>query len=161
MERYITQYTAYNIWANERIATLLKNIPVELLDVEVKSSFPSLRKTVHHIWDAELIWLSRLEGRKISWPPTAEFKDPAIDDLLKTSREFHNFVESKGETYLHAGTSFHDSKGNPYTMNNTGIIMHVVNHSSFHRGQIVTILRELGQTELPSTDFIRYLRENG
>jgi uncharacterized damage-inducible protein DinB len=159
MHTLLTQYSAYNLWANELIAGLLNKLDLKLLDAEVKSSFPSLRKTVMHIWDAELIWLSRLEGRKISWPPTAQFKDPAIGDFLNASRDLHNFVEGKSAEYFHASTSFSDSKGNPYTMNNAGILMHVFNHSTFHRGQIVTMARELGQTELPSTDLIRYLRE--
>ena len=110
------------------------------------------------MWDAEMIWLSRLEGTKLSWPPTAQFKDPAIDDFLKTSGELLNFVESKSEEYIHAETSFKDSKGNPYHMNNAGILMHVMNHSTFHRGQLVTMMRELGITELPQTDLIKYLR---
>ena len=159
MHALISQYSAYNLWANERIAAVLKTLDPKLLDVEVKSSFTSLRKTVHHIWDAEMIWLARLEDRKLQWPPTAHFIDPAIDEFLTTSRDLNNFVSTKSEECLHASTSFHDSKGVPYTMNNAGIIMHVMNHSTFHRGQLITILRELGQTELPSTDLVKYLRD--
>jgi uncharacterized damage-inducible protein DinB len=159
MEPLLKQYAAYNLWANERVAAKLKTVDVELLDAEVRSSFPSLRRTITHIWDAELIWLSRLEGKKISWPPTAQFPDPAIDDFLKTSRDLNNFVEGKSEGYFASDTSYSDSKGTPYTMNNAGLLMHVFNHSTFHRGQVVTLLRELGQAEIPATDLVRYLRE--
>ena len=95
MKTLVQQQTEYNLWTNERIAKLLTSIDSKLLDVDLKSSFPSIRKTVHHIWDAEMIWLSRLEGTKLTWPPTAQFKDPAIDEFLKTSCDLLNFVESK------------------------------------------------------------------
>lgn len=160
MKALLTQYSSYNLWANERMAALLKTLDSKLPDAAVKSSFPSLRKTVHHIWDAELIWLSRLEGKKLSWPPTAQFNNPGITDFLNTSLNFRDFVAGKDENYFQASTFFHDSKGNPYNMNNTGIIMHVMNHSTYHRGQLVTILRELGITELPATDLIKYIRES-
>ena len=159
MHSLLIEYTSYNLWANERIASVLRSLDAKVLDAELKSSFTSIRKTVHHIWDAELIWLSRLENNKLEWPPTAHFIDPAIDEFLDTSRDLHNYVESRSREYFHTSTSFNDSKGTPYNMNNAGIIMHVANHSTFHRGQVITMLRELGQTELPSTDLIRYLRE--
>ena len=159
MKTLVQQQTEYNLWANERIAAVLKSLDPKLVDVDLKSSFPSLRKTVHHIWDAEMIWLSRLEDTKLTWPPTAHFKDPAIDEFLKTSSELLNFVGSKSEEYFHTDTSFTDSKGVGYKMNNAGILMHVMNHSTFHRGQLVTMMRELGVTELPSTDLIKFLRE--
>lgn len=159
MSSLLKQYASYNLWANEKFAEILKALDPKMLDIEVKSSFPSLRKTVTHIWDAELIWLTRLEGKAGTWPPTAQFKDPGITDFLNASRAMLNYVESRSEEYFHASTSFKDSKGGAYTMNNAGILMHVFNHSTFHRGQLVTMLRELGTTELPSTDLIRYLRE--
>src|ERR1051326_8336362 len=155
----IKQQIEYNLWANTRIAAVLEKCKSELLDAELKSSFPSVRKTVHHIWDAELIWLARLENKKLAWPPTAQFVDPGITDFLNASRALFDLVNSKNEEYFSSSTSFSDSKGNPFMMNNAGIIMHVANHSTFHRGQIITMLRELGLSEFPPTDLIKFLRD--
>lgn len=154
------QFTSYNLWANKRISGLLLPLDDSVLDKEIKSSFPSLRKTVHHIWDAELAWLNRLQGIAFNWPPTAAFTSPAIDSFLRTSAAFDTYVKEKDDAYFAASTSYVDSRGNAHTTANGGIVMHCMNHSTFHRGQIVTMLRGSGITQLVSTDLITYLREN-
>ena len=160
MKHLLETYVDYNYWANKKIADILSSLDPELLNVEVKSSFPSLRKTTHHIWDAELVWLARMEQKPWTWPPTAQFKNPGITDFTKTSLEFSNFVKSKGEDFYHSEIAFKDSKGSPYTNKGWEMVMHCMNHSSFHRGQIITLLRELGVDQnLPATDLIRYFRE--
>jgi uncharacterized damage-inducible protein DinB len=159
MKELILQYVKYNLWANKRIADLLGTTEPSLLDKEITSSFPSIRKTVHHIWDAELAWIARLQEKVISWPPSAQFIDPAIDHFLKTSEEFISLVEAKNDAYLKNSTTYKDSRGNTYTNVNYGIIMHCMNHSTFHRGQLITMMREAGITKFPSTDLITYLRE--
>jgi uncharacterized damage-inducible protein DinB len=158
MKFLLTQYTSYNLWANTQFAKLLKDLDPTLLDKEVVSSFPSLRKTVSHIWDAELIWLSRMRNQGLSWPPSAQFANPAIDDFLGTSRTFDEFVRLEDEDYLRGATVYKNSKGQEFTNQNYGIVMHCMNHSTFHRGQLVTILRSLGITHIPQTDLIAFLR---
>ena len=159
MKEILTTYTSYNTWANIRIANLLQENN-SLLDIEVKSSFKSLRKTVHHIWDAELVWLARLEQKPWTWPPTAQFKNPAITDFLKTSIGFGEFVSGKDEDFISSTIDFKDSKGNSYTKKCWEMVMHCMNHSTYHRGQVITICRELGIVTLPSTDLITFLRES-
>ena len=160
MKALILQQAEYNVWANRRIAAILLQ-HLDLLDVEVKSSFTSVRKTVHHIWDAELIWYGRMQGKHLPWPPSAHlFKDPTIEDFVATSVELVNLVANADEHFLQQATPYRNLKGETFETLNSGILMHCFNHSTFHRGQIVTILRELGVTTLKSTDLIAYLREN-
>jgi uncharacterized damage-inducible protein DinB len=158
MKELINTYLDYNLWANKRITAVVTSINPSLYDVEVKSSFPSLRKTVHHIWDAELAWLARLKKEVVSWPPSAQFKDPAIDDFLKTSDAFVDYVKSKGDNFLSEISPYKDSKGAQHSNLHSEMIMHCMNHSTYHRGQLVTILRGLGVTEIPSTDLITWYR---
>jgi uncharacterized damage-inducible protein DinB len=158
MKTLLTQYTSYNVWANAIFAGLLQEITPALLDKEVLSSFPSLRKTVHHIWDAELIWLSRLKEQTIAWPPTAQFVNAGIQDFVNGSKSFDEFVRFQSEPFLASETTYKNTKGEKFSNPNSGIIMHVMNHSTFHRGQLVTILRHLGAPQIPSTDLITYLR---
>lgn len=159
MKQQLIRLTAYNIWANEQFAGLLKSLDPQLLDKEVMNSFPSLRKTVHHIWDAELIWISRLKNQVIAWPPSAQYKDPAIDAFLNTSRQFDELVRLSDKDYLRASTSYKNSKGEPFVNTNAEIITHCMNHGSFHRGQLVTMLRTLGVKEIPATDMIVFFRK--
>lgn len=158
-KKLLLQYVTYNHWANHRLASVLLKIDPVLPDKEVKSSFPSLRKTVHHIWDAELAWMSRLKEETVNWPPSAQFIEPSIDQFLGASKNFIEFVASKEDSYFNGSTSYKNIKGNTFSTPNHGIIMHCMNHSTFHRGQLITMLRELGVSELPSTDLIAFLRE--
>lgn len=160
MKNQLLDYAQYNVWANQLIAKILINQDNSILDTEVKSSFPSLRKTVHHIWDAELIWFGRMQGKNLPWPPSEHlFSDPSIDKFVETSKEFAAFVGRVDDFFLNSSTAYKNSKGELFETENTGIIMHCMNHSTFHRGQIVTILRTLGVTDIPSTDLITFLRK--
>lgn len=134
-------------------------IDPSLEDKELKSSFPSLRKTVHHIWDAELAWLSRLKKEEVKWPPSAQFNNPSIDQFVNTSKDFLDYLSAKDENYFESSTSYKNIKGESFTTANHWMIMHCMNHSTFHRGQVVTILRELGVTEIPATDLINFIRQ--
>jgi uncharacterized damage-inducible protein DinB len=161
MKQLLETYVEYNHWANRRLAEILVKLPEESLDKPVKSSFPSLRKTVHHIWDAELAWLARLRGETLPWPPSAQFESPSIADFVITSAGFVSYVEARHEDYFLEECEYQNIKGQRFVTPVYGIIMHCMNHSTFHRGQIITILRELGEESgLPSTDLIAYLRES-
>jgi len=155
----LLDYVNYNHWANKCIADLLLKLEPPLLDKEIKSSFPTLRKTVHHIWDAELAWTARLKQESVNWPPTQYFKNPAIDEFINTSANFVECIASKDETFINGSTTYKNSKGETFTSPNAGIIMHCMNHSTFHRGQLITMVRELGIVDLPPTDMIVFLRQ--
>lgn len=160
MKSIFSTYVNYNHWANQRLADILIKLPAEMLDAEVKSSFPSVRKTVHHIWDVELLWMARLRGEELAWPPSAQFDSPGIADFVITSAGFAAFVEAKPEEYFLEECEYRNTKGKAFVTPVNGIIMHCMNHSTFHRGQIVTMLRGLdAEKDLVPTDLIAYLRE--
>lgn len=160
MKAIVMQHAAYNVWANTRMVELLKKQD-HLLDKEVKSSFPTLRKTVFHIWDAEYIWLQRLKGQSIdNWPSKLFDQRISLDKLVLNSKEFHDFLQEKDEDYYTASTGYRNTRGESFSNTNHGIAMHCMNHSTFHRGQAVTMLRSLGyEDNVDSTDLIAYLRE--
>lgn len=159
MKEILETYTGYNLWANKIILNLLSENS-ELLDKEVKSSFPSLRKTMHHLFFAEEIWFKRLNGES---PPS--LPEPGNDfnaftkQLLARSQGFIDLVKSKDEKYFASPCPYKAVNGTPYTNPHWEMIHHCMNHSTYHRGQVITILRELGLTVLPSTDMITYIRE--
>ena len=159
MKSIVEQHTSYNVWANTIIVEQLTQHP-DLLDIEVKSSFATLRKTLLHIWDAEYIWLQRLKGESIENWPSKDF-EPGISlgKMVENSGAFNTFVKEQEETFFSSSTVYKNLKGDSFTTSNHGIIMHCMNHSTFHRGQLVTMLRGLGhEGTLPSTDLITFLR---
>ncbi|MBI3502573.1 MAG: hypothetical protein HY063_12350 [Bacteroidetes bacterium] len=162
MKQLLENHTAYNLWANTRITDLLKNNS-SLLDKEVKSSFPSLRKTMYHIWGAEELWWKRLHGESLSKVPAMDFTgsfEEAANNFLSLSKNFTEHIKTKDENYLQTNCAYKDTRGNSYTQPYWQMIFHCMNHSTFHRGQIITMLRELGITTIPATDMIVYFRES-
>jgi len=162
MKELLKQYTKYNIWANERICRMMGKINSSLLDKEFKSSYSSIRKTAYHIWDAETIWLKRLAGKSLKEWPSENFSGNFLDfqnEFLGGSGKLFMFVLNKEPKQLEQILMYKNIKGEQFSNKIAYIIQHVCNHGTFHRGQIVTMLREAGQTDLVPTDFIAFMRE--
>ena len=161
MKDLLVKYACYNLWANERIANVLKGLDPSSLDKEIPSSFNSIRKTVFHIWDAEYIWLQRLQGHSLTdWPSKQYDAETPIVKFLETSQAFKEFVEQLAESDFYGDCVYNNLKGAEYRNPRNEVVQHIFNHSTFHRGQIVTMLRNAGVMELPATDFIYYRRSN-
>ena len=157
----IQNHLQYNAWANERIVVFLANLDDAILDTEIKSSFPSLRKTIMHIWDAQQIWFMRLRGVTITGWPSQSFTGGTkemLDGFIADSHAMVNFIASKDQAYLNGNADYNTLNGTAYTTPVEVILSHVVNHGTFHRGQVITMLRELGFTSFESQDLIAYYR---
>src|SRR5688572_11949386 len=99
----LSQYTEYNVWANETISDKLSELNDDIINSEIKSSFPSLRKTIFHIWDAEFIWLNRLKGNSINYWPSSKYDDGTpFQNFLEISNDFRTFINDKDEDFFHS-----------------------------------------------------------
>jgi uncharacterized damage-inducible protein DinB len=155
IRQLIDQYAAYDLWANTRIAERLSREDEALLDVPVKSSFPSLRGTLMHIRNSECIWLDRLLERAPRWPAEAH---EGFDTFLQHIITMRDHVRSLGEKELVGTVEYKDLRGNVHRQQRLQILMHCFNHSSYHRGQLVTIMRQLDLTDIPAMDLVVYQR---
>lgn len=160
MKNILLLYLKYNLWANNIIADLISQKALNLLDKEIPNSFPTLRKTLLHIWDAENIWLTRLNDLLITdWPSRDVSKhSEVLSNFIKQSEDFIAFVETKDEAWLNTNCTYTNIKGENFSQPVFTIIMHCMNHSTYHRGQIICMLRQFGLENLPSTDLITYSR---
>ena len=161
MAHSIKDHLEFNLWANRLMAEKIQQVDDELLNREIKSSFPSVTKTVLHLWDTNVIWLSRLRGETSFTRPSASFNGTKYDllaGLISSTEIINSFIDSKGPDFLSQKLSYKNLKGEPWEDYVLDILFHVVNHGSYHRGQLVTMLRALGVTELVNTDLIRYVR---
>jgi uncharacterized damage-inducible protein DinB len=161
MKEIIGKYVDYNLWANQRLLEFLLAFPTELLDKEVPNSFRSLKKTLLHIWDAELLWLSRIKGHSMSFWPSEQFDDKkSLKEMLDVSLEWKQFVQKQESSFLNQNCFYKSIAGQEFAQKVHEIALHCMNHSTFHRGQIVTALRILDVKEgIPQTDLIAFLRE--
>ena len=151
---------AYGEWANSRVFAAALGLAPEQLEAPVTSSFPSVRGTLGHIVVAEWVWLRRWRGESPTAPPSW-----ATGSSLAGLRSQLGAVEDERGQYL-AGLSDADLEriveyrtmaGQACADPLAGLIRHVANHSTYHRGQAATQLRQLGQTP-PGTDLVTYLR---
>jgi len=153
----------YNSWANERVLESLRPIGQEVFLANKKASHGSIRGIVAHIAGAEWIWLERWKGFS---PPRllseTEFEtlEVARDRLLKIDHDLREFVGRLTQVEVDSSRDYRTTEGKAYTNVLSDMLLHVVNHSSYHRGQITTLLRQSGAVPQP-TDFIFFLRMTG
>jgi len=155
-------YVKFNLWANDLLLSVIQNeLTEELMDKEIVSSFSSLRKTIYHIWDAEFIWLRRLKGQSLSDWPSKNFSgkfSEAKDMILKLDKEFIDYVLKMDDRKANELFTYKNIEGKTFSNPVWQSVHHCMNHSTYHRGQAVTIMRQLGVKQIPSTDFITYCR---
>lgn len=151
----IDEYAAYDLWANTRLVDRLQREADEVLDTPVRSSFPSLRATLLHVRDAHHVWLCRLTGRVHNWP--AE-EGRSIGMLLKHATLLREHVRGLDDAALVQRHTYHDLKGRPHEQAAWRMLMHAFNHASYHRGQAVTIMRQLALEEIPALDLVVFQR---
>ena len=159
MKKLLNDYTTYNVWANRKVTQLLKENR-SLIKKKTNSSFDTLASTVQHIWFAEEIWLSRLEGstRALASSYFNGKNKELLDAFEYCSIAFHHFVSNQPKDFFSNICHFKTSEGVEYGKTNREIILHCMNHSTQHRGQIITMLRQLGATKMASLDYMDYLQ---
>jgi len=157
MKENLLKYARYNQWANNILLTLLTTNAPEFIEKEIASSYPTIKHTLLHIADAELIWYSRLINT--SFPKLPSLTNQSIVCIKDADKILIDYISSKGNDYFKQFTTYKNMKGEEFTTVNDAIFMHVFNHSTFHRGQIVSMLRTAGYTnQIESSDFISYER---
>jgi len=157
----LKDYVAFNVWANEQYIQWFKDQPDTVLEQPIVSSFPSVRLTLLHIYAAEDVWLHRLKGDvpTIFLANTFEGSNAVLmDSMLSNSADFRDFVQAQVDAFFEEAVAYKDLAGNAYSQPRAEMIQHCIQHSTFHRGQLLTIGRQLGLTQPPSTDYIRFTR---
>jgi len=162
MKELLNYYCDYNIWANKKMADFFEHQPEVLLSQTIENSFPSIRKTAIHILSAERSWLARMQ---VDVDNNKKAEDDFVSTnavftaLLKTSSDFAEFVQRKEDKFFNRELSYNTWDGTSWSMLPKIMVQHCMNHSTYHRGQFVTLARQLGMKEgIPSTDILFYSR---
>jgi uncharacterized damage-inducible protein DinB len=158
---YMQTLLDYHYWARDIILDAVTELPREKFLKPVDSSFKSLRDTVAHIYAADLVWYTRWMGRAPSGLiPYDQFSDAtsirtAWKDLETSVRQF---VDNRGEQGVNELFDYTLLSGAPDTAPFWQMLVHVVNHGAYHRGQVTTLLRQLGAPPPRPTDMIAFFR---
>ena len=161
MKELLKQYAAYNCWASQRIIDVLLTLPEEKQRAEVPSSLNSLYKTVLHMWDAESIWWQRMKMQERLVVPSENFMgnlQDAANGLLNQSKLWNDWVNNASDLSLEHVFQYYNNKKEYFKQPVYQMLQHVFNHGTYHRGQLINMLRQLGIEKLPSTDFIIWSR---
>jgi uncharacterized damage-inducible protein DinB len=162
MKEILQQLTAYNIWANALLMEILKRLPGELHQKEIPSSFNSLQKTVLHMWNAESIWWQRVKLQERITGPMESFNgkmEDAIEGLTLQNKQWNEWINKAQEHHLQHVFQYQNFKGKQFKQPIYQMLLHLFNHGTYHRGQIVNMLRQLGVEKIPQTDFIVWSRK--
>lgn len=148
MKKYFLKLYKYNAWATNRvIATLVRQ---KVQDAKVLS-------LLGHIVAAQFLWLHRIKG--LPPPDVKLWGEYSLDQLVGMSEEaaqqWLEFVQNNED--FNREMTYKNYVGEPYTNNVENIMIHLVNHSSYHRAQIAMLLRQKGFEPI-NTDFITYDR---
>ena len=157
---YLQTLLDYHYWARDVVLDAVTELPREKFLQPVDSSFKSLRDTLAHIYAADLLWYKRWMGVSTSMVPYDQFPDAtsirtAWKDLETAVRQF---VDNLGEAGVNRLWDYKLLSGAPDTAPFWQMFVHVVNHASYHRGQVTTLLRQLGAQPPKSTDMITFFR---
>ena len=153
----------YNAWANRRVLDACGALTPEEFLQDMKSSFASVRDTLAHIYGAEFVWLERWNARVPSGLPSAgDFPDLATVrvKLVEMDAALIAYVSELGPDAATRTLCYKLLNGTAHSGQLGLMLLHVANHSTYHRGQVTTMLRQLGVKSV-GTDLILYYREIG
>jgi uncharacterized damage-inducible protein DinB len=148
----------YDSWANELLLDSVASLTPDEFTRDLRNSHGSIRDTLTHVVWAEWIWLQRWKGTSptILFPPV-DFPD--VEHLRARFREVtaerDAFLRGLAGETLFEPVEYRNLEGETWSHPLWQQLVHVVNHSTYHRGQVVTMLRQLGATPA-STDFLVY-----
>lgn len=162
MKELLQQLSAYNIWANQKILEAILALPEEKQKQELPSSFKNLYDTILHMWNAESIWWQRMKLQERIILPVENFKGSMQElahELLQQDLQWQDWVNNATDAALDHVFQYQNSKKEQFKQPVYQMLLHVFNHGTYHRGQLINMLRQLGIEKLPQTDFIVWSRK--
>jgi len=154
----------FNYWARDRVLEAVAGLDAERYTRDLGSSFTSVRDTLVHIYSSEWVWYSRWQGMSpTTRPSTDDFPD--VPSLVAAWRSLESqiraFFHELGEEGMRREIDYRLMNGDPGRSAFWQMLQHVVNHGSYHRGQVTTMLRQMGAPLPKSQDLIAFYRERG
>ena len=161
LKEVLVQYATYNLWANQRLINTINNLPEDVADAAIINSFSSIKKTLQHLNVVEFIWWQRLKLVE-SILPLEEKNQSAKEigkELLSYSLQWKEWVEKSTVAAFEHEFVYRNSKKEQFKQPVYQMLIHLFNHQTYHRGQLVTMLRQVGIEKIPATDFIEWSRK--
>ncbi|MBM7607485.1 putative damage-inducible protein DinB [Lysinibacillus composti] len=158
MKEELIRLFDYHVWANERIKQHLKNLSEDILLQKVNSVFPTIAETIGHIITADETWYLRMQGKGDHIKSIQPKRIYSVDDIVFESTSLYAELR---KFLLDADFDdqivYQNTKGEQFNNRISEIVQHIVNHGTYHRGNIAAMIRQQGHRGI-STDYIQYIR---
>ncbi|MFD0749385.1 DinB family protein [Mucilaginibacter calamicampi] len=147
-KEYFAGLFKYDAYCNKKFASLINSANNNYRSTELMS----------HLLNAQQIWLSRCLGTAFTtnqlWP---KWEPDTFDGIIdKNYTEWMNFLNNDPD--VHQTIVYKNTKGEQFSSKLIDILAHVINHGTHHRAQIGILLKQNDGVELPSTDYVHYVR---
>ncbi|HIC8646175.1 DinB family protein [Elizabethkingia meningoseptica] len=155
LKTLMTNSVQYNNWVFNKYLDWLSTKSNEQLNQEIISSFPTILKTLHHIWQTQEYWWSHIsESNDFDFEKTSATteKKEIFDALRKNSQKLEDYVSGLSEEDLAKNVKI-ENQWFSCDFSKFEYIQHIIFHGTYHRGQIVTMGRNVGITDAPMTDY--------
>ncbi len=154
----------YHYWARDRLLDALEPLTPDQFTRDLGSSFKSVRDTTAHTYAAEWAWYERWHGRSpTALLPYDQFADVASLRSAWTAHEakMRAYVDGLDAAGVERVIDYKLLNGSAGSTPLWQMLQHVVNHASYHRGQVTTMLRQLGASPAKPMDMIAFYRLSG
>jgi len=152
---------SYHHWATDRVLTAAAALTGAQLDAKWGGSFGTGRGLMRHVVGVEQLWLERLNGRSPravpDFPPTYSGRD-FLQEWTTVRAAQDEFVAGLSRSMLQGELTYTNIKGERWTYRLPQILLHIVNHGTYHRGQLTHLMRDFGLSA-PSTDYLIFAEE--
>ena len=150
MIEHLHRLFVYDDWANREVLSSLR---------QAETAPARSLKLMGHIFSAERLWLERMRQQKQTLPVWPDFNlEQCATQAAELPVLWKNFLDTVNQAGLSGTVSYKNSKGESWTNRREDILLHVIMHSAYHRGQIATDMRAAGFTPA-YTDFIHGVRQ--
>ena len=160
MKDVFVQLSLYNCWANRQLLDYIAAIREELPQPQGTGS-GSLLSILLHMWDAESVWWQRMKLFERIDRPGSGFDGhlEQLSGLLQAqNRQWAEWVSVSGEHVFAHVFQYWNSNREQIKQPIFEMLLHLFNHGTYHRGQLVLILKQMGCKKVPKTDFILWSR---
>lgn len=154
----------FHYWARDRLLDAVERLTREQFHQDLGNSFGSVRDTLAHVVAAESLWCSRWEGNPPSAHLSPEDFETVQDVRVRWAHEearVRDFVNRLGPEGIDRKIEYEHFSGKPIGSVFWHMLQHVVNHATFHRGQVTSMLRQLGAEPPKNQDLITFYLVSG
>jgi uncharacterized damage-inducible protein DinB len=160
-QKYLVEQLDYHYWAQDRVFNAVEALSPDMFTRDLGNSFPSVRDTLVHIHFAECVWYARWTNESMPMPSAESFPD--VGSIRQASGEhqvrMRALLEHLGQDGINKAQEYTSRlDGNDHKTLFWQMFQHMINHGTYHRGQVTMMLRQLG-AEPVGTDLILFYWE--